>query len=64
MLNQRYEECDGRGFGYFRDYDKLVNAVKENNISMDNIISFSWNGKEGEIRDITSEIKERVRKEP
>lgn len=45
LLEQGYRECDGRGFGYFRDYDKLMKTVRENNISIDAIIAYSWNGK-------------------
>ena len=63
MLAQRYTECDGRGFGYFRDYDKLISAIKENNLSFDNIIAYSWHGKTGELQDITEQIKIKIRED-
>ena len=63
MLAQRYIECDGRGFGYFRDYDKLISAIKENNLSFDNIIAYSWHGKTGELQDITEQIKIKIRED-
>lgn len=63
MLAQRYIECDGRGFGYFRDYDKLIVAIKENNIPLDNVISYSWNGKEEKLIDVTNQMRIRIKKE-
>lgn len=63
MLTQRYKECGGRGFGYFRDYDKLINTLKANNLSTENVIAYSWLGKTGEIKDITNEIRTRIKKD-
>lgn len=63
MLAQRYIECEGRGFGYFRDYDKLIVAIKENNIPLDNVISYSWNGKKEKLIDVTSQIRMKIKQE-
>lgn len=61
MLAQRYIECDGRGFGYFRDYDKLINAIKENNIPLDNVIAYSWSGKTENLEDITNQVRAKIK---
>lgn len=63
MLAQRYIECDGRGFGYFRDYDKLILAIKENNIPLDNVIAYSWNGKTENLVNVTNQIRMKIKKE-
>jgi len=63
LLAQGYKECDGRGFGYFRDYDKLVAAIKTNNISTLDVISYSWNGDTEEFTDITKQIRNKINAE-
>ena len=63
LLEEGYRNCEDSGFGYFRDYAKLLNAVKTNNIPVGNVISYSWNGKTEEFRDITIEVQDRLRKE-
>lgn len=60
LLSQGYKLCDNKGFGYFRQYDKLINAVKENKIYKNNIIGFSWIGKTKDFRDITSSLREKI----
>lgn len=61
LLSQGYRYCEGRGFGYFRDYDKLVEVVKTNGIDAQNIISYSWSGETKEFSDITQAIREKVK---
>ncbi len=63
ILSQGYKECDGRGFGYFTNYDKLMYAVRKNNLSVDNIISFSWKGKVMEFNNITKLIRIKIGEE-
>lgn len=63
MLTQRYRECDERGFGYFRDYDKLINAIRENNISADSIIAYFWKGKTKDFKDITKQLRIKIKKD-
>ncbi len=41
LLAEEYKECGGRGFGYFRNYEKLVKAVKEYKLEPKNIYAFS-----------------------
>lgn len=63
LLTQTYKECDGRGFGYFRDYDKLVEAVLVNAIKPEEVIAYSWNGKIEEFNDITQQIRVKIKKD-
>lgn len=62
LLAEAYKECDGRGFGYFRNYDKLVNAVSQNHLSSESVIAYSWNGKSQEFIDITNQIRAQLKK--
>lgn len=63
ILAQGYKECGGRGFGYFRDYDKLVSAVKANTIPVGNVISYSWNGDSKEFANITLQVQDKLKKD-
>lgn len=60
LLEQGYRFCEGRGFGYFRDYDKLVEVVRANRVPVANVISYSWDGKTQEFDDITEEIRQKI----
>ena len=61
ILTEGYRQCDGRGFGYFRDYDKLIKAIKENNIAQNSIIAYSWNGKSMKFSDITEQLRAKIK---
>ena len=60
LLSQGYKQCDVRGFGYFRDYDKLAEAVRQNQIQPENIIAYSWNGKTQKFTSITEQIRRKL----
>lgn len=62
LLDEGYKECEGRGFGYFRDYDKLIKTVIANRVPVQNIISYSWNGKTEEFKDITKDVQKKIEK--
>ncbi|QQS38608.1 hypothetical protein IPM62_04470 [Candidatus Woesebacteria bacterium] len=57
IKEEGYKEYDGRGFGYFRDKDKLFNAIKEYNIPSNAIIAYKWQGDIESLIEITDEIK-------
>lgn len=59
--DQDYKYCSNRGFGYFRKLDTLSKALKENNLSAENIVAFSWNSNNKEFREITSTIRKRLK---
>ena len=61
LLEEGYRSCGGRGFGYFRNYDKLIDTIKTNNIKVESVIAYSWNGKSEKLEDITSEIRTRIK---
>lgn len=63
LTSQGYRECEGRGFGYFRDYDKLVAEVRANNIKLDEIIAYSWEGKKEQFTDITQNLRNKIRED-
>lgn len=63
LLDQDYKKCQERGFGYFRDYRKLIDAVKNNSINLESVISYSWNGSKEEFKDITEIIRDRLKKD-
>lgn len=61
--SQGYRECQGRGFGYFRDYDKLVEILKTNNLSTENVFAFSWFGGTRQLQNVTDRLREEIKKE-
>lgn len=61
LLDQDYKNCEDRGFGYFRDYDKLKNTVKSHNIPIQNIIGYIWNGDTEEFINISEKIQKDLR---
>lgn len=63
LLDQDYKNCEERGFGYFRDYAKLIETVKRDLLSTESVIAYSWSGKKEEFKDITGVIRERLKKD-
>ncbi len=57
IKEQGYREADGRGFGYFRDFDLLKKAVKQYNIPTASVIAYSWNGSVGTLINITEKTR-------
>lgn len=61
ILAQGYRDCSGRGFGYFRDYGKLVEAIESNSFNIEHVIAYSWSGERKLFSDITESIKAKLR---
>ncbi len=61
LLSQGYRYCDGRGFGYFRQYDKLLATLKENKLLPEDVIAYSWNGKTQKFTSITGDIRRKLK---
>lgn len=57
LLSEGYRECGGRGFGYFRKPETFKVAVKDNNLSVENIIGLRYNSSTHGLLDITNKIK-------
>lgn len=61
LTSQGYKYCEGRGFGYFRDYGKLIASINENKIPVENVIGYSWDGDTNEFKNISDQIKKRLK---
>ena len=59
ISSQGFKEVDGKGFGYFRDFELLKKVVKENNISVNSVIAYSWED-EGRLLNITDRVKKKL----
>lgn len=62
IQSQGYQEIDGRGFGYFRDFDLLKKAVDEYNVPVESVVAYSWNSKKNKLTDISYETREKIGK--
>ena len=59
-LEVGYRYCDGRGFGFVRTYESLLQILKENKLDAANVIAYSWNGKTKQFVNMTDAIQTRV----
>ncbi len=57
IVSEGYRECDGRGFGYFRNLSNLEKAVVEHNISSESIFAFRYNSATNELIDISDSVR-------
>jgi len=57
ILEEGYRQSDGRVFGYFRNFEKMAEAVRALDLDYQNsIIAFSYDSDDGRIRVTTPEI--------
>jgi len=61
IWGQGYREIEGNGFGYFRQYSKLIEAIREFHLSPDNVYAFRYDTQTKELKNITGEIKNRMK---
>jgi len=61
LTAQGYRECQGRGFGYFREFNKLKQALKEYNLTADSVFAFEWQKGKNELFDITQEVRKSLK---
>lgn len=57
---QGYREVDGRGFGYYRNFDLLKKDLKQYNIPTDSVIAYSWDSKTNTLTNNTDRVKARL----
>jgi hypothetical protein len=57
---QGYRKEKELGFGYFWDFDALSKAVSENNIPINNIVSFRYFAKQNTVEESTSETHKKL----
>lgn len=58
--SQGFRFCQGRGFGYFRQYEKLAEVFMKEEISPNEVFAFSFTGKNNKLVDITEEIRKKL----
>lgn len=57
IRDQGYQEIEENGFGYFRQYSKLIEAAREFYLSPENIYAFRYDAKTKKLENISDEIK-------
>ncbi len=55
--SQGYKEIDGVGFGYFRDFEALLETIKDNKLSVDSVIAYKYNSQNNMVTDVTRAIR-------
>ena len=58
--SQDYREVGDQSFGYFRDFEKLLQTYETSNLTPKNIYAFRWQNKDHALSDITEEIREKI----
>lgn len=58
--SQGYRKAANGGFGYFQDLDKMVEAIKENNLSLNLVHAYFYDAQNKRITNNTGEIKRKV----
>jgi len=58
---QGYREIEENGFGYFRQYSKLAEAIREFHLSPENVYAFRYDIQTKKLKNITDEIKNRMK---
>jgi len=61
ITDQGYKEKDGRSFGYFRDFGKLVKTVKDEKLPIESVISFRYDSESQMLIDNTGEVRGRIK---
>lgn len=61
ITEEGYKEAEGRGFGYFRDFEKMVQALDTNNLGEGAVIAYRYDSEERKVYDITGEVRGRIR---
>jgi hypothetical protein len=60
IKSQEYKEINGIGFGYFRNFDQLLEVVSRVKFNVDNVIGYSYNSKNQILVNITKEINTKL----
>lgn len=63
IKSQGYREFGNRGFGYFRDYQKLKEEVIKNKLSFESVIAFEWDYYTNTLTDTTEKIRSKLKNE-
>lgn len=61
LLSQGYKSCQGKGFGYFREYELLAETLKTHQLPIENVIAYSWQGETEQFSDISQELRKKLK---
>lgn len=53
LMTEEYKECGGRGFGYYRNYKSLSEAMRRYNVGPESVITYKWTDRNKQLRDIS-----------
>jgi hypothetical protein len=57
LTSQGYRECEGRGFGYFRNVTNVQSLLTSHHLTREQIISYSYENDHDQFTDITEKIR-------
>lgn len=60
ITEEGYRECEGRGFGYFRKYDNLVETLKINHLNRSEVIAYQFKSGSNSLIDISDNFREKL----
>ena len=60
LTEEGYREIGLRGFGYFRSFEFLKQAVQDNHLSSDFVIAYRYNSGTGLLENISGEIRQKL----
>lgn len=60
IKDQGYEEFEGRGWGYFRNFNLLSEVVDKYGLREESVFAFSWRSGSNTLDDITDEVRGRL----
>lgn len=60
IAEQGYREYNGRGFGYFRDFELLQKTIKDYDLPRESVVSFSWDSRYNALVNTTEEIRKSI----
>lgn len=61
--SQGYREINGKGFGYFSDFDELVDTLQTKKVSTEAITGLYYDVNKKELVDITQDVVSRLKRE-
>lgn len=60
IKSEGYVSIDGQGFGFYYDFDKLEEIVKEKKIPLESVFGFSFSSSEGGVFDISKRVRDEI----
>ena len=60
LTDEGYKEQGDKGFGYFRNWDSFIQAIRSNSLGEDSAIAFSYNSNDKSIKDITYQVRKEI----